>query len=171
MDKHTAKRVFGNCLLLCRRTCFYPYSSYYYCYLLQLISTFNTWHPIVVIVKHHFSLCPFCSHRYSSSSSSSFNLQLLSAGRRGSAGFAPQPAADHRRPAALHLLHRRPQYPLCQFLPPSGPRRLPVEPGGRRGRVGLLRHLRPRGPAVEPSWVAESAVKGQGSGKGGEEMG
>lgn len=38
-----------------------------------------------------------------------------------------------------------------------------MEPGGRRGRVGLLRHLRPRGPVVEPGGVG---VKGQGLGQG-----
>lgn len=121
-------------------------------------------------MKHYLPLCSVCSRCGSSSisSSSSSSLQLLHAGRRGSAGFAPQPAADHRGPAALHLLRRRPQHPLRQFLPAPGPRRLPVEPGGRRGRVGLLRHLRPRGPVVEPGG---GGVKGQGLGQGGEQMG
>lgn len=72
---------------------------------------------------------------------SSSSLQLLYAGRWGSTGLAPQPSPDHRGPAPFHLLHPRPQHPLCQLLSTFGPRRLPLEPGGWRGSVRFLRHI------------------------------
>lgn len=91
-------------------------------------------------------LCSSLKHSQPVYSSSSrlhrCSIQFLSAGRRGSAGFAPQPAPDDRGPTPWHLLHRRPQHPFCQFLSTLGPRRLPLEPGGWRGSVRFLRHLR-----------------------------
>lgn len=62
--------------------------------------------------------------------------------RRGAAGFASGHSSNHRGPASWHVLHVRPQHPLRQFFSSHRPRRLPLEPGRRRGGVGLLRHLR-----------------------------
>lgn len=91
----------------------------------------------------------FPNHSQHNFTSSCLLLLLLSAGRRGSVGFTSQSAADHWGPAAWLFLHLRSQHALRQFLSPAGPRRLPLEPGGRRGRVRLLWHLRPGWPAEE----------------------
>lgn len=88
--------------------------------------------------------CSLLSFKHSQHVDSSSGLHLLLAGRRGPAGSSPQPAPDHRGPASLHLFRPRPQHPVCQFLSTTGPRRLPVEPGGQRGGVRFLRHIRSR---------------------------
>lgn len=89
---------------------------------------------------------------------SSSSFQLLSAGRWGSTGLAPQPSPDYRGPASFHLLHPRPQHTLCQFLSAFGPRRLPLEPGGWRGSVRFLWHIR--------SWRSVAELRYRWSGGG-----